>query len=422
MPNLVRRIVRRASPKVVTAVVLAVALTVISVAAGSGPALAQSDAGFRDWLTARVWPDARAQGVSQATFAAATAGLSPDWKLPDLGKPGQPPKINWQSEFSAPGRYLSEDKIAPLVSIGRAQMKQWASVLAAIEKRYGVPKEIVVAIWGRESAFGRAAIPKSAIRTLATQAYAGTRRDLFYPELIAALKILEGDHIPLAEMKSSIAGALGQPQFLPSKYLAYAVDFDGDGRRDIWQSVPDTLASIANYLKQHGWQSGRHWGHEARVPDTVNCAVEGPEQPYPLTDWTKAGVTRADGAALPGSGGDKRHLMMPAGRLGPAFIVSWNFYVLKEYNESDLYALFVGHVSDRLSGAPPIAGKWNTVAGFRRGDVRAMQERLVAKGYDVGGADGLVGFKTRTAIGLWQRQNGLAPTCFPDAGLIGAIR
>ena len=386
------------------------------------PAMAQSDAQFRNWLETQVWPDAQKQGVSRATFNQALAGITPDRKLPDLGQPGQAPKVNWQSEFSAPGRYLSENNVAPLVSIGRAQMKQWASVLDQVEKRYGVPKEIVVAIWGRESAFGRAAIPKSAIRTLATQAYAGSRRDLFYPELIAALKILQGDHIPLSEMKSSIAGALGQPQFLPSKYLVYAVDFDGDGRRDIWKSVPDTLASIANYLKQHGWQSGRHWGHEARVPDGVHCAVEGPDKTYTLNDFQKAGNTGIDGSALPGAGSDARYLMMPAGRLGPAFIVSKNFYVLKEYNESDLYALFVGHVSDRLRGGGNIVGKWNTVAGFKRGDVRAMQERLVAQGYDVGGADGLVGFKTRTAIGLWQGKNGMTPTCFPDAKLIGAIR
>lgn len=386
------------------------------------PAAAQTDAGFRGWLDATAWPDASRQGVSRATFDTAFAGMTPDRSLPDLGPAGATPPVNWQSEFSAPARYLSEDKIAPLVGIGRGLMKQWASVLAAVEKRYGVPKEIVVAIWGRESAFGRAAIPKSAIRTLATQAYAGTRRDIFYPEMIAALKILEGDHIPLAEMKSSIAGAMGQPQFMPSNYLAYAVDFDGDGRRDIWRSVPDTLASIANYLREHGWQPNQHWGYEARVGDNVSCAIEGPDKPYPVSDWRKAGVARVDGTPLPGGGGEKRHLMMPAGRLGPAFVVSWNFYVLKEYNESDLYALFVGHVADRLGTDTRIAGKWGTVAGFRRGDVRAMQERLISQGYDVGGADGLVGFRTRTAIGMWQARNGMAPTCFPDAKLIGAIR
>jgi lytic murein transglycosylase len=397
---------------------LAVLCLLIAVPAGAQ----QSDAPFRAWLEQTVWPDASRQGVSRATFDQAFSGVTLDMSLPDLSPSGRPPQVNWQSEFSAPGRYLSENNIAPLVSIGRAQIGQWRSALDQIERRYGVPKEIVVAIWGRESAFGRAAIPKNGIRTLATQAYIGARRDLFYPELIAGLKILQGDHIPLSEFKSSVAGALGQPQFLPSKYLAYAVDFDGDGRRDIWTSVPDTLASIANYLRQHGWQPGEPWGVEARVPASINCAAEGPEQPHSPSQRQKAGVTRIDGSALSGNASSPRHLMMPAGRLGPAFIVSKNFYVLKEYNESDLYALFVGHVADRLDADTRIAGTWGTVSGFKRGDVRAMQQRLEAQGYDVGGADGLVGFKTRTAIGMWQMKKGLEPTCFPDAKLIGAIR
>lgn len=380
------------------------------------------EAKFRTWLEQSIWPEAQRNGVSRATFDAALSGVALDWSLPDLSPNGAPPQVNWQAEFSSPARYMSENTIAPLVRIGRQLKGKWASTLNAVEQRYGVPKEIVLAIWGRESAFGRAAIPKDAVRTIATQAYIGSRRDLYRPELIAILQILQAGDVPRSALKSSVAGALGQPQFLPSKYLGYAVDFDGDGRRDIWTSVPDTLGSIGNYLSRHGWQRGQHWGHEARVPETVNCAIEGPVNAYPLSEFHKAGVTHAGGAALPGKGGDPRHLMMPAGRLGPAFIVSKNFYVLKEYNESDLYALFVGHVSDRLTSDGRIAGKWDTSAGFRRGDVREMQKRLEAKGYDVGGADGLVGFRTRTAIGMWQRQNGLSPTCFPDAGLIRTIR
>ncbi|MEJ8572434.1 lytic murein transglycosylase [Microbaculum marinum] len=403
---------------------LLLALVVAALAPQSASAQSKQalEGQFRGWLEQTVWPAASRQGVSRTTFDQALGGIGLDWSLPGLDPSGTGPQVNWQSEFSAPGRYMAEANVAPLVGIGRGLMGQWKSTLDAVERRYGVPREIVVAIWGRESAFGRASIPKNAVQTIATRAFVGERRDLFLPELVAALKILQGDHIPLSQMKSSVAGALGQPQFLPSKYLEYAVDFDGNGTRDIWNSVPDTLASIANYLRQHGWQPGQHWGYEALVPDTVNCAVEGPEQPYSLSEWQKAGVTRVDGSPLPGSARDARHLMMPAGRLGPAFIVSKNFYVLKEYNESDLYALFVGHVADRLGADARISGKWATTAGFRRGDVRAMQERLVAKGYDVGGADGLVGFKTRTAIGMWQRQAGMAPTCFPDADLIGSIR
>jgi lytic murein transglycosylase len=405
---------------------LALAWLLAAAPSGAGAQSRQAaETQFRQWLETRVWPDASRQGVSRATFEAATGGIGLDWSLPDLVPPGttpSPPQVNWQAEFSSPISYFAEDKIKPLESGGRGLIRQWATTLAQIEARYGVPKEIVVAIWGRESAFGRAAIPKPAIQTLATKAFMATRKDMFYAELIAALKIVQDGHIPVSEMKSSVAGALGQPQFLPSKYLAYAVDFDGDGRRDIWRSVPDTLASIANYLRQHGWQPGVHWGVEAAVPDAVPCALEGPDKRYPVSEWQRVGTTRIDGGPLPGAAGEPRHLLMPAGRLGPAFIVSGNFYVLKSYNESDLYALFIGHLADRLAADSRIRGKWGTSAGLKRGDVRAMQERMIGMGYDVGGADGLVGFRTRTAIGMWQERNGRAQTCWPDASLIQAIR
>jgi lytic murein transglycosylase len=242
------------------------------------------------------------------------------------------------------------------------------------------------------------------------------------PELIAALVILQEGHVPLSEFRSSVAGALGQPQFLPTKFLSHAVDHNGDGRRDIWGSVPDTLASIGHYLRQHGWQPGEPWGTEVALPAGVSCALEGPEQGRPLGRWQAANVARIDGGPLAGAPEATRHLMMPAGRAGPAFIVSWNFYVLKTYNESDLYALFVGHLADRLRGGGAIRGDWQTVSGISRGEVRAMQLRLVEMGYDVGGADGLVGFKTRTAIGLWQARTGLTPTCYPDRAVIEALR
>jgi lytic murein transglycosylase len=382
------------------------------------------EAEFRGWLEATVWPAAAKKGVTRPTFETAFAGVKLDWSLPDLAPPGAPRTggAGWQAEFASPVRYFAEEKLSPLARSGRGLIATWGKTLLAVERRYGVPKEIVVAIWGRESGFGRAQMPKAAVPTLATMAFMGGRRQMFLTELVAALEILEGDHIPLAEMRSSLAGALGQPQFLPSKYLAYAVDFDGDGRRDIWKSVPDTLASIANYLKAHGWQAGAPWGVEALVPASVSCTLEGPERSHSLEAWRKAGVTRVDGAALPGGAGEARHLLMPAGRLGPAFIVSKNFYVLKTYNESDLYALFIGHLADRLRADARIAGKWGTVSGFKRGDVRAMQERMVARGYDVGEVDGFVGFKTRTAIGTWQAKAGLEATCYPDAALIGRIR
>ncbi len=405
-----------------------VALTMI---AGAPQALAQTPyrdrvAGeFRTWLSARVWPDAARQGVSQATFQRALAGVTLDWSLPDLAPPGAParPGAQRQAEFRSPAAYFSEDQLAGLARSGRALVREWSRTLDAVERRYGVPREIVVAIWGRESAFGRAALPHSGVRALATKAFMATRRDFFYAELVAALRILEEGHVAPDALKSSWAGALGQPQFLPTSFLKYAVDFDGDGRRDIWNSVPDTLGSIANYLAAHGWKADRGWGVEASVPDAVPCTLEGPDQGRPPADWQQGGVRTTSGGALQGFGrGGRGHLLMPAGRLGPAFMVTDNFYVLKAYNESDLYALFVGHVADRIRGDARISGRWATMAGFSRGDVRAMQERLVAMGHDVGGADGLVGFRTRVAIGRWQAANGIAPTCFPDAGLIRRIR
>ncbi|MCX5515685.1 lytic murein transglycosylase [Kaistia algarum] len=381
---------------------------------------------FQRWLAAKVKPDARNAGVSDATIAAAFAGLTLDWKLPDLAPPGAPPgreEPQRQAEFSGPARYFNEAKLAGLTNAGRARYQQWSKTLSAIEKRYGVPASILVAIWGRESGYGAAKIPYSAIRTLATEAFMGARKANFYPELIAALQILEGDHIPLSEMRSSWAGALGQPQFLPTKYLTTAVDFDGDGRRDIWESVPDVLASIANYLKQNGWEAGAAWGVEVSLPDSVSCSLEGPDQGKPLGAWEAMGIRTLDGKPLAGKNAKRiGHLMMPAGRYGPAFIVSKNFYILKTYNNSDLYALFIGHLADRIRGGSAIAGAWGDVGGFKRSDVRAMQKRLQARGVDVGNPDGLVGYKTRIAIGEWQQANGHNATCFPDTALLKAIR
>lgn len=399
---------------------LATAALALVLCTAALPAGAQS---FDAWVQGTAWPRAQAAGVSRATFDAAFAGVVPDWSLPGVVKPGgKPAEVQWQAEFSSPARYFSDDKIAPLVGQGRKLLKEWAKTLAAVEKRYGVPKEIIVAIWGRESGFGRVKMPRAAIPTLATLAYAGERKEMFLPELVAALEILEADHVPLAELRGSLSGALGQPQFLPTKYLAYAVDFDGDGRRDIWVSVPDTLASIANFLAAHGWVAGAWWGEEASVPPAVSCALEGPEQGRPLSWWTGAGVTALGGGAVAGKPGGTRFLMMPAGRLGPAFLVTQNFYVLKSYNESDLYALFVGHVADRLRGGGGKDWTWRTSVGFSRGDVRAMQRRLESMGHDVGGADGLVGFKTRIAVGLWQTKTGAAATCFPDKAVVSALR
>jgi lytic murein transglycosylase len=378
---------------------------------------------FQSWLKDAVAPLAAKARVSQGTVDAATRGLTLDWSLPDLAPPGAPPLAGpqRQPEFADPARYVAEPNFAALTMEGQAELARWSKSLDAVERRFGVPREIVVAIWGRESRYGRAKIPYVAIRALATEAFMGARKAQFMPELVAALKILDGDHISLDAMKSSWAGAMGQPQFLPSKYLENAVDMDDDGRRDIWNSVPDTLGSIANYLRRHGWTPGRDWGVEAAVPASAPCTLEGPDLSRSIAEWKAAGAKAIGGGALPKSDAAALHLLAPAGRTGPMFLVSDNFYVLKEYNESDLYALFVGHLADRLRGGGPIIGAWTTPKGVARSEIAAMQRRFEAKGVDVGTADGLIGFRTRVAIGRWETAQGRAPTCFPDPADVGKI-
>lgn len=401
--------------------------TVLGIAAAS-PASAQNvNSQFRSWLENDLWPEAQANGVSKKTFDAAFAGVSPNLKLPDLVLPGQKadtPKKQHQAEFGSPGNYFAEKTVNGVTAGGRARAGRFGKTLAAVEKQYGVPAGIVLAIWGRESGFGTAKIPHDAFEVLGTKAFLATRKDMFRKETIAALVMLQKGLVSREAMKSSWAGALGQPQFLPTSFLEHAVDFDGDGVADIWNSTPDTLASIANYLAHYGWVQGRDWGFEVNVPDSVSCALEGPDRGKNISEWVSLGVERVSGRPFP------RHelaaqgfLLMPAGRSGPAFIVTPNFYVLKEYNESDLYALFIGHGADRIAGGDrQFAGRWGKVGGLYRSDVAAMQRGLEQLGYDVGGADGLPGFRTRRSIGDWQARNGLAPTCFPDAGLVKVLR
>ncbi len=378
---------------------------------------------FRNWLERQVWPDARNRQVSRATFDAALGKTRLDWELPDLLPPGgKAPDGKGQTEFGSPARYFKPSHIDYLLRHGQPLMKEHKKLLDAVEKKYRVPREIILSIWGRESGYGKAKLPHDAVRALATESFMGARKEVFYPELIAALVILEQGHIAPGNMKSSWAGALGHPQFMPSKFLEYAVDFDGDGKRDIWNSVADSLASIGNYLNNFGWNKARDWGFEVDLPNSVSCSLEGPDQGKPITQWRKLGVKRVSDRVFPAAENKRTgFLLMPAGRFGPAFIATENFYVLKQYNESDLYALFIGHLADRMKGGKPFIGEWGEIGAFKRDDVRQMQLRLETEGHDVGGADGLVGFKTRRSIGRWQGANGMTATCFPDAGLVKKV-
>jgi lytic murein transglycosylase len=382
---------------------------------------------FQAWLETEIWPRARAAGVSRRVFDAAFDGVTLDWDLPDLVPPGtkpQTPKEQRQLEFGAPAKYFRPGALSGAAAAGREMARKHAGTLKRIEARTGVPGAIILAIWGRESAYGRAAIPHNAFRVLGTKGFMSTRAPYFTDELIAALQIAEAGHAPSRAMKSSWAGALGQPQFMPSNFLKYAADGDGDGKADIWRSEADTIASIGSYLAKHGWVKGRDWGFEVRVPDGVSCALEGPDQGRLIADWAAMGITRVSGRAFPDHEvRAEGFLLMPAGRHGPAFIVTPNFYVLKDYNTSDLYALFVGHVGDRIAwDAGDFSAIWAGLETLYRSDIATMQRALERMGHDVGGADGLPGFRTRRSIGRWQEQTGQKPTCFPEPGMVGALR
>lgn len=381
---------------------------------------------FQNWLKDTILPQARSAGVSRRTFNSAFSGVTLNWDLPDLVPPGTKPKVpkrQRQAEFSSPGKYFRRGSIDGATSVGRQMASRHAKILATVERQTGVPGRIVLAIWGRESGYGRASIPHNVFKVLGTKAFMSTRAPYFTRELVAALQIAEAGHAPERTMKSSWAGALGQPQFMPSSFLKYAADGNGDGRADIWNSEADTIASIGTYLALHGWVGGRDWGFEVDLPRSVSCTLEGPDQGRSIAAWEAMGIKRVSGRPFPDH--EKRgegYLLLPAGRNGPAFIATPNFFVLKEYNKSDLYALFVGHVGDRIQyGVGDFTARWGAVGGLLRSDVATMQRALEAKGHDVGGADGLAGFKTRRSIGRWQEAAGQASTCFPEANMKAAL-
>jgi lytic murein transglycosylase len=385
------------------------------------------DSQFQNWIETRLWPQASADGISRTTFDLALDDISVNLELPDLVIPGErpkPPKNQHQAEFSSPSNYFAEKTIRALVSGGQARGRQHAKILAAVEKKYGVPRHILLAIWGRESGFGTVNIPYDAFDVLATKAFMSSRKDFFLVELLAALQILEKGYMDRKGMKTSWAGALGQPQFMPSSYLKYAVDYDGDGKRDIWVSTPDTLASIANYLKQFGWETGRSWGVEVALAQDGLCTIEGPDKVRTGRRWAALGVSRMDGKPFAekdelGEG----FLVLPAGTLGPSFLATPNFSVIKNYNISDLYTIFIGHVADRIAGGNAgFAAPWGVVDKMLRSDIGLMQKKLQANGYDVGKADGLPGFKTRRSIGEWETKRGITPTCYPTNELKETFR
>jgi lytic murein transglycosylase len=401
---------------------LVVLMTAVLCLSRLSPACA-ADAAFTQFI-ASLWPEAQAAGVSRATFDAETRGLEPDYKLPDLILPGRPATgAPSQAEFvQVPADYIKEPSIAQLAAEGQRLMAKHRAALNEIESRFGVPASVVLAIWGRETDFGRYTLPYDALRVAATQAYVGRRKDQYRTEFILALKILGEGAVTRKDMRSSWAGATGLTQFLPSEYYKHGVDLDGDGRVDIWHSVPDALASAAQQLVNKGWQRGVRWAYEVRAPANVDCTMGVPEVTKPLGEWLRAGFVPVRGQKLSAAEqAQPASLLQPEGIYGPAFLTTQNYFVIKEYNFSDLYVLFVGHLSDRMLSPLPFATPWSASSQMRTKDVEAMQRHLTRIGLYKDKLDGKAGMQTRAALGAYQKSAGLKVDCWPSDAVLRSL-
>ena len=384
---------------------------------------AHADPAFRAWVEA-LWPEAKAFGITRPTFDLAFKGVEPDLTLPDLAVPGRSATDGGQAEFTRPPQdYLKRSQLEGLGAQGRDLAKRYAAALDTVEAKLGVERSIVLAIWGRETAFGGYKLPHYAIKVLATQAYVGRRKEQFRQELLFGLKLLEQGVVTPATMKSSWAGAMGLTQFMPSEFFSSIIDIDGDGKPDLLNSVPDALGSAAKQLKDKGWTTGLPWGFEVRLPQTIDCANEGPVNARTLATWAQAGVVRADGRPFPAAfAGKLAYLMSPGGAYGPQFLVTDNFKVIRAYNTSDLYAVFVGHLSDRIGGGSDFRTRWGAIAQLPTRDVEEIQRRLQQGGATIDKIDGKIGSNTRWQIGQYQRRASLRVDCWPTVGVLTSLR
>lgn len=382
-----------------------------------------ADAAFTQFI-ASLWPEAQAAGVSREAFERETRGLEPDYKLPDLILPGRPATgAPSQAEFvQVPADYVKEGTIARLAGEGQRLMQKHRAALDAIEKQFGVPATIVLAIWGRETDYGRYALPYDTLRVVATQAYVGRRKDQYRDEFILALKLLGEGVVTRREFRSSWAGATGLTQFLPSEYYRHGVDLDGDGRIDIWHSVPDALASAAKQLVNKGWQAGLRWAYEVRAPANVDCTMGVPEVQRPIGEWLRSGFVPVRGQKLSAAEqAQPASLLQPEGIYGPSFLTTKNYFVIKEYNFSDLYVLFVGHLSDRMTNPQPFATPWSASSQLRTTSVEAMQRHLTRIGLYKDKIDGKAGMLTRAALGAYQKSAGIKVDCWPSEAVLQSI-
>lgn len=362
---------------------------------------------------------AEERGVPRPVAETALTGIAPD--------PSVVPATQSQAEFVKPIWQYVEASVTPeRIAAGQAKLAEWSEVLGRIEAAYGVDRHILVAFWGVESNYG-AALEGGGIRpvvpALATLACGDPARPgLWRDELVAALKILADGDADTERMRGSWAGAMGHTQFMPTAFLRHAVDFDGDGKRDIWHSVPDALASTANFLKQSGWRAGEGWGVEVLLPDTFDYRLADETTERPFSEWRALGLAPANGA-FPEGAERRAALLLPTGAKGPAFLLEPNFRVILRYNTALAYALTVAPLSDRLRGAPGFTRDWPRGDRMLTAEERTdLQTRLAALGHPVGGADGKIGPKTRAAIRAFQEARGLVPDGYADAALLDRVR
>lgn len=375
-------------------------VALVAFAFAVAPAMAQTS---KQWVEA-FWPTAKAAGIKRGTYDRALGNFTPD---PDVLK-----RASAQAEFNmAIWNYMDQMVSDERITEGTAALKTSADLLQRIENRYGVDRHTVLAIWGMESHYGAVLknpkLFKHTIPSLATLAYSGGRLAKFgRQQLVAALKIIQRGDVTPEAMTGSWAGAMGQTQFIPTTFLAFAVDFDGDGRRNIWTSEADALGSAANYLRASGWQSGATWGYEVNLPSGYDIKKTGERT---LGSWAEKGVVRVGGKPFPRER-EKGTLYLPNGRQGPAFVILKNFGVIKHYNNANTYALAVGHLSDRLRGGAPFVGEWpEHEKPFSIEEGERLQAYLTTAGYYSGPIDGNLGSGSRQAIRDYQRKLGMNP-------------
>lgn len=375
---------------------------------------AQANAKYQRFVKS-FWSVAKRAGISRATYDAAFKGMTPD---PEVIK-----KNARQPEFLLPpSHYLALTVTDTRIKVGAEMLEKYKSELEAIQKKYGVDKQVLLAIWGMETNFGQFMGGHNVIRALSTLAYSGRRQKFGRSELLAALKMLERGYVTPDKIGGSWAGALGYTQLLPSNYLKFAVDFDGDGKRDIWETPADALASTANYLARNGWKRGPTWGYEVVLPKRVSSRLAGRRNSRSISRWKSLGVKRVRGQKF-SRGGDRAYLFLPAGKAGPALLLMDNFRVIMRYNASHKYALSVAHLSDRILGVPAFERSWpDGVRALDEAERFELQKRLTLRGYEIGKIDGVLGSKTRGAIGKLQKEKKMKVDGFPKPKILEILR